>query len=62
MSTGQRISISEVESWLDVLYIAAQGAGLRDEDRRKAREVAAMLDEVAQAARRFTRRGTARPG
>jgi hypothetical protein len=47
---------SEVGHWLDVLYIAAEGAGLRDEDRRKAREVAAMLREIAQAARLVSRR------
>lgn len=48
--------LTEVEQWLDRLYIAAEGAGLRDEDRRKAREVAAMLDEVERAAGRFSRR------
>ena len=49
-------SIASVEQWLDTLYIAAEGAGLRDEDRRKAREVAAMLDEIARATRLFGRR------
>ena len=44
--------LSDVEAWLDRLYIAAEGAGLRDEDRRKAREVAAMLDEIERAAGR----------
>jgi len=48
--------LSEVESWLDRLYIAAEGAGLRAEDRRKACEVAAMLEEVERAASRFSRR------
>ncbi len=48
--------LAEVEQWLDRLYIAAVGAGLRDEDRRKAREVAAMLDELERAVGRFSRR------
>ncbi len=39
----------EVEAWLDRLYIAADGAGLRNEDRRKAIEVAAILEEVERA-------------
>ncbi len=50
------IPISDVELWLDKLYIAAEGAELRIEDRRKAREVAAMLEEVERAIRRFSRR------
>ena len=50
------MTVAEVERWLDVLYIAAEGAGLRDEDRRKAREVAAMLREIAQVARLVSRR------
>ncbi len=48
--------LAEVEQWLDRLYIAAEGAGLRDEDRRKAREVAAMLDELERAVNGFSRR------
>ncbi len=48
--------LADVETWLDRLYIAAEGAGLRDEDRRKAREVAAMLDEIERAASRMPRR------
>ena len=48
--------LTEVEQWLDRLYIAAEGAGLRDEDRQKAREVAAMLDEIERAVRRLSRR------
>jgi hypothetical protein len=48
--------LTDVERWLDRLYIAAEGAGLRDEDRRKAREVAAMLDELERSAGRFSRR------
>jgi len=46
----------EVERWLDRLYIGAEGAGLRQEDRRKAVEVAAMLDEIGRAARRVSAR------
>jgi hypothetical protein len=48
--------LTDVETWLDRLYIAAEGAGLRQEDRRKAREVAALLDEIERAAGRFSRR------
>lgn len=48
--------VTEVEHWLDRLYIAAEGAGLRDEDRRKAREVAAMLEEIGRAAARLSHR------
>ena len=47
---------SEVERWLDLLYIAAEGAGLRREDHRKALEVAGMLSEVERAVRRFAGR------
>lgn len=50
-----RDRIEEIEAWLDRLYIAAEGATLREEDRRKAIEVAAILDEVARAARRLSR-------
>jgi hypothetical protein len=46
----------EVERWLHALYVAVEGAALRDEDRRKARQVAAMLGEVARAARHVSRR------
>ena len=48
--------LAEVEELLDRLYIAAEGAGLRREERRKACEVAAMLEEVERAAARFSRR------
>ena len=48
--------VTDVEHWLDRLYIDAEGAGLRDEDRKKALEVSAMLDEIERAARRFSRR------
>ncbi len=46
----------EVEEWLDRLYVAAEGASLRSEDRRKAREVAAMLEEIERAVCRFSHR------
>ena len=48
--------LADVERWLDLLYIAADGAGLRNEDRRKAQEVAAMIEEIARAATRCSRR------
>jgi hypothetical protein len=50
------IAVSDVERWLDLLYIAVEGAGLRQEDRRKAHEVAALLDEVARQVVRRSRR------
>jgi hypothetical protein len=50
--------LSEVEQWLDRLYIAAEGARLRTEDRRKAREVAAMLVEIERAIGRFSHRSS----
>lgn len=49
-------TVAAVELWLDLLYIAAEGAGLRNEDRRKAAEVAALLDEIDRALRRISRR------
>ena len=45
-----------MERWLERLYIAAEGARLRNEDRRKAREVAALLDEIGRGICRFSRR------
>jgi hypothetical protein len=48
--------LADVEEWLDRLYIAAEGAGLRQEDRRKAVEVAAMLEEIERAVSCFSRR------
>jgi hypothetical protein len=48
--------LTVVETWLDRLYIAAEGASLRQEDKRKAIEVAAMLEEVERAAARFSRK------
>jgi hypothetical protein len=47
--------VADVERWLDDLYIAAEGAGLRAEDRRKAIEVAAILDEIRLALARTAR-------
>jgi Methyltransferase domain len=40
------ISAEEVAGWMERLYVAAPGATLRREDRRKAVEVAGMLEEV----------------
>ena len=49
------IQVTEVEEWLNRLYIAAEGAGLRREDRRKAVEVAALLEEIERGVARFSR-------
>ncbi len=54
--SGPRVELAEVERWLDWLYIAADGAGLRAEDRRKAVEVTAMLGEIGRPLPRFSRR------
>lgn len=51
-----RVSLAEVEGWLHALYIGVDEAGLRDEDRRKAREVVAVLGEIERATRRLSRR------
>jgi hypothetical protein len=48
--------VADVERWLDALYVAAEGATLRVEDRRKGRQVAAILDEIARSAVRVSRR------
>jgi hypothetical protein len=42
------VSVATVERWLHALYIGVEHAALRDEDRRKAPEVAAILEEVAR--------------
>jgi hypothetical protein len=55
-----RVSTASAEAWLHALYIAAEGTGLRDEDRRKAREVAALLSEVERALARAGRRAPVR--
>ena len=43
--------VNDIEAWLDRLYVAAQGATLRTEERKKARELVGLLDEVARAVR-----------
>jgi len=48
--------VAQVERWLDRLFIAAEGATLRKEDRRKAIEIAAMLAEIEMAAQKLSRR------
>jgi len=48
--------VAEVERWLHQLYVAAEGAVLRREDRRKALEVAAMLEEIERAVLRLAGR------
>jgi len=48
--------IEQVECWLDRLYIGVEDATLRDEDRRKAVEVAAILDEIERAAGGMSRK------
>ncbi|HEY0715496.1 MAG TPA: methyltransferase [Polyangia bacterium] len=56
--------LADVERWMDRLFVAAPGARLRTEDRRKAVEVAAMLLEVRRAAERCGQRAdrTEAPG
>lgn len=46
----------EVERCLEAVYVAAGGATLRQEDRRKAVQVAAMLREIERAVARTARR------
>jgi hypothetical protein len=53
---GSSFAVPDVERWLEALYVAADGATLRAEDRRKAHQVAAMLDEIGRAAARVSRR------
>ena len=48
--------ISEIERWLDLIYVAAEGASLRQEDRRKARQVLGMLEELRRALEKVSRR------
>jgi hypothetical protein len=45
------IALDEVQRRLHEFYIAEQGASLRREDETKAREVAALLDELARVRR-----------
>jgi hypothetical protein len=42
-------SLGDVERALEAIYVAAEGARLRTDDRRKAIEVAAMLEEIERA-------------
>jgi hypothetical protein len=44
-------ALAEVEQWMQRLYVDAEDAALRREDRRKAVEVTAMLAEIARALR-----------
>ena len=46
---------AEVARCLEAAYVAAEGATLRQEDRRKAVEVAAMLDEIGRAVARVSK-------
>jgi hypothetical protein len=48
--------VSDVERWLTDIYVAAEGASLRQEDRRKARQVTALLGEIAHAVQRCSRK------
>lgn len=52
MSVGTRIDAAVIRERMRELFVGAPGADLRREDRRKAVEVAALLDEVALAVRR----------
>lgn len=45
-------SSADVLVWLDRLYIAAEGAEPRDEDRKKAFEISALLSELGRATQR----------
>jgi len=54
--TATQKYLADVEDLLDRLYIAADGAGLREEDRRKAIEVAAILEEVRRTSSRLSSR------
>lgn len=53
-SAGQRLQL--VEDWLQRLYIAADGATLRDEERQKAAEICALLEEIERVIGGFSRR------
>ncbi len=50
------VRLVDVERWLGDLYIAAEAASLRREDRCKARQVAAILDEIERAMARISHR------
>jgi Methyltransferase domain len=47
--------VADVERWMEALYVAAEGATLRREDRRKAVEVAALLRELGRAVQRTSK-------
>jgi hypothetical protein len=49
-----RPELVDVCAWIDRLFIAAPGANLRDEDRKKARELAGLLVEIDWAVRRVS--------
>ena len=53
---GVNRTTEALERWIDRLWIDARGAGLRDEDRKKARELGGVLDEVGRAVDRISRR------
>jgi hypothetical protein len=50
------VSAAEVAAWMERLFVAVPEATLRQEDRRKAIEVAAMLTEIARAVTGMGRR------
>jgi hypothetical protein len=51
---GKRLQL--VEEWLQRLYIAADGAMLRDEERKKAAEISALLEEIRRVTAAFSGR------
>jgi hypothetical protein len=55
MPADPRFAAEEIEGWMDRLFVAAEGASLRQEDRRKAAEVAALLDEIRRVLTRTRR-------
>lgn len=48
------VSLAQVEEALGRLFIAAEGTSLRREDRKKAREITALLGELSRAGARGT--------
>jgi hypothetical protein len=55
VSSRRPIPVAEVEQCLERVFVAAEGARLRAEDRRKAIEVTAMLGEISRALARTSR-------
>jgi len=53
-SPPSRLDLDRVERWLTDVYVAAEGASLRTEDRRKAVQLLALLEEIARAAARVS--------